>query len=158
MRETTRKFEKVGVLNLEGGKIDITDPCYDSDVWCRINNVGVKPGKYNCYVKKDDSYRYPMIKEIRIVCQGSSKFANNWKILGSIGVDAGLAGFFVSPKKDYSDEEWKEFCDSLQDDDYFVREYGFFSDSGFGDGEYDVEVAKDNYDNIVAVRIVFYYK
>lgn len=151
-----KKFEKVGVLNLEGGKIDITDPCYDNDVWCRINNVNVKPGKYNCYVKKDNSYRHQMIQEIRIVRQGSSKFANNWKIHGWIGVDAGLAGFFISPKKNYSDEEWKKFCDSLKDDDYFVREYGFFSYSGFGDGEYDVKIAKDDDDNIIAVRIIFY--
>ena len=97
-----KKFEKVGVLNLEGGKIDITDPCYDNDVWCRINNVNVKPGKYNCYVNKDNSYRHQMIQEIRIVRQGSSKFANNWKIHGWIGVDAGLAGFFISPKVNYS--------------------------------------------------------
>lgn len=156
MRETTRKFEKVGVLNLDGGKIDITDPCYDDDVGCRINSVSVKPGKYNCYVKIDDAYRFSQVQEIRIVRQGSSKFANNWKFLDWIGVDAGLAGFFVSPKKDYSDKEWKEFCDSLQDDDYFVREYGFFSQSGFGDGEYGAEVAKDNDDNIIAVRIKFY--
>ena len=149
-----KKFEKVGVLNLEDGKIDITDPCYDNDIWCRINNVDVKPGKYNCYVKKDNSYRCPRVQEIRIVRQGSSKFANNWEILGWIGVDAGLAGFFISPKKNYSDEEWKKFCDSLKNDVYFVREYGFFSYSGFGDGEYDVKIDDD--DNIIAVRIIFY--
>ena len=27
----------VGNLDIPNGKVDITDPCYDRDVWCRIN-------------------------------------------------------------------------------------------------------------------------
>lgn len=31
------------------GAIDITDPCYDKDVWCRITAT-VKAGTYECRV------------------------------------------------------------------------------------------------------------
>lgn len=33
-----------------GTRVDITDPCYDSDTWCRINNVKIKAGEYTCRV------------------------------------------------------------------------------------------------------------
>lgn len=31
------------------GVVDITDPCYDKDVWCRMN-AEVKSGTYDCRV------------------------------------------------------------------------------------------------------------
>ena len=84
----------------------------------------------------------------------------------SIGVDAGLAGFFVSPKKDYTDSEWSDLCDwmydkakasewnSDKDNDFYITDAGFFSSSGDGDGEYDVYVEKSE-GKIVAVEIHF---
>ena len=40
---------KIGVMDFHGS-VDITDPCYDKDVWCRMNNVKVSEGEYACYV------------------------------------------------------------------------------------------------------------
>lgn len=31
------------------GVVDITDPCYDKDAWCRMN-AEVKSGTYDCRV------------------------------------------------------------------------------------------------------------
>lgn len=31
---------KIGVMDFHGS-VDITDPCYDKDVWCRMNNVKI---------------------------------------------------------------------------------------------------------------------
>lgn len=31
-----------------GKVIDVTDPCYNSDVWCRTS-IDVVPGTYDCY-------------------------------------------------------------------------------------------------------------
>lgn len=42
----------IGTINIHDGAIDITDPGYDSDVWCRMSNVKVMPGVWNCYAYK----------------------------------------------------------------------------------------------------------
>lgn len=34
-------------LRLENN-VDITDPCYDRDVWCRMTVTNMKPGDYRC--------------------------------------------------------------------------------------------------------------
>ena len=52
------KTEKIGAIEFEGNEIDITDPCYDKDVFCRARKK-IWPGRYNCYVETDriDGYR-----------------------------------------------------------------------------------------------------
>ncbi len=42
-------YELVGTLNITADEIDITDPSYDKDVWCRTRKP-ITPGEYNCYV------------------------------------------------------------------------------------------------------------
>ena len=45
-----KQFEKVGQIHITGQHIDITDPCYDADVWCRTSIENMAPGMYNCMV------------------------------------------------------------------------------------------------------------
>ncbi len=161
-----RNYRNVGTLEIKNGVIDITDPCYDRDMWCRMNNVKVAPGKYICQVEAIDNIYGHRIKAIRIYLDGYCPINKEMKKIGSIGVDAGLAGFFISPKKDYNDAEWQALCEWMwdkdkssewnkdEDNNYFITKEGFFSHSGYGDGVYDVRVAKVN-DEIVAVEILF---
>lgn len=41
--------KKIGTMNFHGS-VDVTDPCYDRDVWCRMNDVKIKQGEYDCYI------------------------------------------------------------------------------------------------------------
>ena len=41
--------KKIGVMDFHGS-VDITDPCYDRDTWCRMNDVKIKEGDYTCVV------------------------------------------------------------------------------------------------------------
>lgn len=75
------------------------------------------------------------------------------KEIGSIGVDAGLAGFFHN-KPDYSDEEWSAFCDRISRGDAWLTEDGFYSSSGYGDGGYGVFAYQQD-DEIAALEIRF---
>lgn len=166
-----RNFTDVGYLSIDNGKIDITDPCYDRDVWCRVNDVEVVPGKYVCQIEKqNDGIIGRRVSAIRIaLCNSDFSKSNPERLewFGSIGVDAGLAGFFVSPKKDYTDSEWSDLCGWMYDDakasewnndkdnDFYITDAGFFSSSGDGDGEYDVYVEKSE-EKIVAVEIHFF--
>ena len=136
-----------------GPEIDITDPCYDRDVWCRLNNVKIKEGEYRCVVWKERTdYDYEIAK-IGIY-YGDIPHAEKLEEIGEIGVDAGLAGFF-NDKPDYNDEEWMKLCSAIEDEDYLINEEGFFSSSGYGDGCYPVYAEKDTNGEIISLEIVF---
>ena len=182
-------------ISATNGKIDITDPCYDSGTCCRMT-VDVKPTDYRCvyyvgsnfnddeikeytdeynssdensYIRKTydtlQDYINSHILDIKHRCfeieiqEKGRAFPRNsikWKIIGRIGVDAGMAGFFTN-KPDFNDDEWDEFCNfvsSQKGPAYFKDKIGFWSDSGYGDGGYDVEAIKEN-NKIIAIRIIF---
>ena len=161
---TTKRLDDT-LLDLSKGLVDITDPCYDKDVWCRINDFKVKPGQYVCeYVLNDDP------KDLRIVhCiivhkdhADNFDYSECMKDIGEIGVDAGCAGFFFN-KPDYDDNGWDEFCDYMFDTEqtngypcaYFRNDIGFWTTSGYGDGGYTVWAAKNADGEVYALDIDF---
>lgn len=186
---------KVGTINVPDGEIDITDPCYNRDVWCRMTKKIVK-GRYNCFIEEINygSYSYGddiRVGEIIISLAEKDQFVakkvistkRNWEKIGTIGVDAGLAGFFVN-KPDFNDDEWYALCNKLAEIDKIVRNKGdynersvttkinrkptsqrtryyfmsgdaFFSESGLGDGSYPVCAIYNESKEIVALRITF---
>ena len=88
---------KIGVMDFHGS-VDITDPCYDKDVWCRMNNVKISEGEYACYVwrhtdkgKYEDGtpYSYLLVGAIGIYRNGDIPRQKDMEEIGSIGVDAG---------------------------------------------------------------------
>ncbi len=153
--------KKIGVMDFHGS-VDITDPCYDKDVWCRMNNVKISEGEYVCYVwrytdkgKYEDGtpYSYVMVGVIGIYRNGDIPRQKDMEKIGSIGMDAGLAGFFHN-KPDYSDKEWSTFCDRIRHGDVWLTADGFYSSSGYGDGCYGVYAYKQN-GEITALEIRF---
>lgn len=151
-------MKKVGTILFEQGSVDVTDPCYNNNyLFGKHTKIKIKPGLYNCYVYKWETH----ITAIEIKRKGYVSIAGNYQSYDSIGVDAGLAGFFEN-KKDYSNEEWKLFCHDLNIEDrkdptkkYYFKDNGFFSKSGFGDGVYDVFIKKNTEGEIVQVKIKF---
>lgn len=157
---------KIGTKHF-GPKVDITDPCYDRNVWCRINEVPIKEGTYDCLIweaEEEILFRgKPVtnrtVAKIGIYLDGKIPDRSCFSYLGDIGVDAGLAGFF-NEKPNYSPDEWKELCDSIYPlgegcEEAWIRDDGFFSSSGEGDGCYSVLCAKDAQGEIIALEIRF---
>ena len=99
--------KKIGVMDFHGS-VDITDPSYDRDTWCRMNDVKIKKGDYTCVVwyhtdkgnYDGKPYCYKQVGIIGIYLNGVIPVQKAMKEIGSIGVDAGLAGFFHD-KPDY---------------------------------------------------------
>ena len=92
--------KKIGVMDFHGS-VDITDPCYDKDVWCRMNDVKISDGEYTCNVwhhtdkgtyKDGTPYSYILVGAIGIYRNGDIPRQKDMEKIGSIGVDAGLAG------------------------------------------------------------------
>ena len=154
------KRKKIGIKNFQGS-VDITDPCYSRNVWCRMNDVKIKEGDYTCMVwyhtdkgeLDGKPYSYKMVGIIGIYLDGIIPPQKGMKGIGSIGVDAGLAGFFHN-KPDYSDEAWSKFCDRISHGDAWLIEDGFYSSSGYGDGCYGVYAQKTD-GEITALEIRF---
>lgn len=143
------KMETIGVKNF-GGKVDITDPCYNRDVWCRMNDVRIKEGEYTCgvwwkrrrYTVAGKAHYYKIVGAIGIYLDGIIPEHSLMQYVGDIGVDAGLAGFFHD-KPDFTDAQWNAFCSQIAKGVVWLTDIGFFSMSGDGDGEYEVFAARD---------------
>lgn len=146
-----------------GPYIDITDPCYDRDTWCRMNDLKIAEGEYKCmvwrfkekYVLNGEPVAYTVVGRIGIYLDGEIPQQKAMEEIGSIGVDAGVAGFFNSPKPDYSEKEWQELCKSIEKGDAWIKPEGFFSSSGYGDGGYPVLACRNKDGDITAVEIAF---
>ena len=159
MKKEMRKQE-IGTMDFHGS-VDITDPCYNKDVWYRMNDVRIKEGEYTCavwhYTDRGTIGGKPYVDRcvgvIGIYLDGIIPPRDSMKEIGSIGVDAGVAGFFHN-KPDYSEDEWNRFCDRMAKGDAWITDDGFFSCSGYGDGGYDVFACKQN-DEIIALEIRF---
>lgn len=155
------KKKVVGIKHF-GPYIDVTDPCYDKDVWCRMNNIKIIEGEYTCviwlhkenYMFNGKEHTSTSVGRIGIYLHGIIPQQNKMEEIGEIGVDAGLAGFFMD-KPDYTRDEWDDFCNSVETGNAWIKPEGFFSSSGEGDGCYPVVVARNSKGEINAVEIVF---
>lgn len=154
--------KKIGIMDFHGS-VDITDPCYDRDIMCRMNDVQIANGEYSCYIwRSTESYEcdgktitYHPVGAIGIYKDGEIPRQKDMEQIGGIGVDAGLAGFFHN-KPDYGDNEWKEFCERIEGENHtgWITEDGFYSSTGFGDGYYPVYAYYTN-NLITALEIRF---
>ena len=145
--------------------VTVTDPCYRKGTWCTIQNIHVLPGDYDCIKGTIREYYNDPVTEkrrwgYRIAECGiyHKDYPNVAKLkqehIGSIGVDAGLAGFFQN-KPDYTDAEWYEFCNALKNKSELITEHGFCTTSGYGDGCYDVYTYRNDKNEIVGLKIRF---
>lgn len=168
MKLECTKYIRRGFMMVNSGKIDITDPCYDRDTWCRMNGIQVKPGKYYCYVSvlkgkmaKEWGKRIVSMMIVHENADLSKPLGLNE--IGSVGVDAGLMSIAESGvKPDYTDTQWMQcigFLDKLEEhatygiDAFVSTDFSlgkkprkqFWAGSGFGDGVYGV-YAVDSHD------------
>lgn len=143
------KSECIGTMTL-GNTVDITDPSYDKRVSCRMTTECV-PGEYVGHIIVYNRHDEWGERVSSIIISKDDKAneigVDSMKKIGSIGVDVGLAGFFNN-KPDFTENKWYDFLRESgvrgKDgrNDYSKRcydcEYGLFSESGYGDGVYDV--------------------
>lgn len=157
--------EYVGTIKITNGVVDATDPCYDNRTVCRVNNIKICNGDYKCYAVYDKK-EPNRVARCRIVLDDEETMTKvekgtSWRKYSNIGVDAGIAGFFVN-KPDFDDEEWGDFCDNFDNSkDKFIYEnitgdsFGFCTESGYGDGIYAVWAIRNDKRKITALEIRF---
>ncbi len=114
-------------------------------------------------------YNTEIFKNLEDIENLHSQISTGFDCVGTICVDAGLAGFFEN-KPDFTNDEWSHFCDltfgNETDNDFkvidncaYVKNGSnykcFFTSSGEGDGNYHVNVLKNKNSEIVAINIEF---
>ena len=155
------EIRDLGTLRF-GQTIDITDPCYNRQVWCRMNDVKIVPGDYKGVAYIADKGEWgPRVATLGIYLNGKIPNPKKMVRIGQIGVDAGMAGIFED-KPDFDQQGWDEFCNACDETGYPVllsRDHnlfhGFCTSSGYGDGVYDVYAAQNPFDEITGLEIRF---
>lgn len=159
----------------------VSDPCYTDPTWCQKKLSGVKPGNYFVFCRSTDDTGGWGERQSVLLAIHEDHINDDLKFRrtnGIIGVDSGQAGIFsldtyrkdsvvesVEPPKDsdfilpYRDSEgdaWYELmCKfTLGNDGWGSYPNGVVSRSGYGDGGYDLLLARSNR-SIVAIGIDF---
>lgn len=136
-----------------GNTVTVTDPCYDDDVWC-TKEVEVLGGNYDCIAWMSEKEK--CVGAVGIYYRGIVPQQNKMEDIATVGVDAGLCGFFMN-KPNYSDAEWHDFCERIENEggDAWIFDEGFFSRSGYGDGVYPVYATFDKSGKATALEVRF---
>lgn len=164
------------------GKINITDPCYDTKTWCGIYGLKAKPGTWVGDAKETNAGDWgDRVAELTVRHKDYTIDEGEWvEIEGTVGVDSGQAGVFDSSiypegenngdaddNKSFYGRACRETCSSFDKEHQVWKKEqglpegygvvdggGFVSVSGYGDGSYTAwGIYRD--DLLVAVQIVF---
>ena len=154
----------IGAINIPDGKLIATDPCYEPDIWCN-QEVEVRKGHYLVFatygVVPDWGERVITLE----IVHEDMKDKKATRIIGHCAVDSGQCGFFESknyrqnhPNKETAKSEawYNRACKITLNDKRHncgvMGDYGAVSESGIGDGYYDLYAGRDK-GEIVALRL-----
>lgn len=160
----------------------VSDPCYSVTTWCQKKLTGVLPGDYETFCRhSDDTGGWGRRNSVLMVIHKDHLESDlKWRrTRGVVGVDSGQAGIFtmdtyrndiVAETIETPSGEWTGFNNRLSDGDGWYDKMcaltineedgwgtysnGVVSRSGYGDGGYDLLVARVNR-KIVAIAIDF---
>ena len=143
-----------------GEKVRVSDPCYDEDTWCAGTLTDVLPGQYICkkYIMRTNK-RIAAIEVSHIKHQSKYTFDEDAEI--DVGVDSGQCGIFELEYflEHQGQETWYEKVCQLTGlqlpDANSIDGQGYVSSSGYGDGSYDCNIARNADGKIIAIRVIY---
>ena len=165
----------LGTFEMASDRMAVSDPCYDTDVWCRGELQDVLPGIWEASVIKRDEGEWG-IRVAKLVAVHKDYVDSDMEPMTlapfEVGVDSGQAGLFdaqhyrddavvVDPDTAVNGNEpgalWYMHCCHLTLTKLAagVMPYGVVASSGYGDGSYDCFVSRNSDGKIVRVEIEF---
>lgn len=161
-----------------GNKVVVSDPCYELGTWCMGVIDNVLPGNYSIDIQLNEEGR---CSNLFVLHECFNPMTVNWERNEeiTIGVDSGQAGIFsfesyrnnehaeknIPTPGQFDDwdnnsegELWyNKMCYMTCQDDIPGGSYdeGVVAQSGYGDGSYDLYIAENEDNQIVAIEIVF---
>lgn len=165
----------LGTFEMVSDEMAVSDPCYDTDVWCRGELSNVLPGMWEAsIIKRDEGEWGQRVARLIAVHEdyADSDIEATENAEFEVGVDSGQAGLFDC--KHYRDDRviagsekaidkndpgalWYMHCChiTLTQMAAGVMPYGVVSSSGFGDGSYDCFYGRNENGKIVRVEIEY---
>lgn len=166
--------EYLGEFINESGEFIVSDPCYKVGTWCqgKLNNVATGTWKASIVNSDEGDWGIRCAELIAVHESTKDTYALDWELCEfTVGVDSGQAGIFdkkyynnddifdadEKPRNDFGDNKFYGFCCDTTDSEEGagVLKYGTVSSSRYGDGGYDCFIAKNEKNEIVAVKIIF---
>lgn len=166
----TYQVKTIGHFKVKSGKINVTDPCYSLDVWCR-GEVEVENGDWAAQVEYIDCGDWGCrVKSLSCwnidIC--SNRLQREVAVF-EVGVDSGQAGFFdfdAYPEHgasftDGGDGFYAECCSKTNSNESagIVRvngePIGVVATSGFGDGGYQATLLRNEQGNVEEIELIF---
>ena len=155
----------IGTFKVTGGKLVVTDPCYDVGTWCQAVLKNVRNGEWRAEIDVHDfgktGFGGKRVTRLRAF-HASAEPAGPWNVEDfDIGVDSGQAGFFSLdkyPEQDAQDTDFYDTCCNVTLSPThagIVNDFGVVSSSGFGDGGYVLRTRKDEKKKFVALEVIF---
>ena len=149
-----------------GNKVIVSDPCYEVGIWCQKELSNVLPGVWEVDVRKANVGNYSIIAELIARHVGYPACEISEFESGRIAVDSGQCGFFDAdyykrhqPDNDYNnlDSWYRRICGITLSSKRWgtVDDKGVVSDTGHGDGLYDLYISKNPDGEIVGMRVEF---
>lgn len=154
---------KIGTFEIKSGKVFISDPCYDTNVWCN-DYYNAENGTYNIYIEKTDvdGWGNRISKLIAIHQDHETDNLVFDEDLGRFGVDSGTLGFFDKRyydkfHKDETNDNWydKYVCSCINNTYNFTDNRGVWCSSGCGDGMYNVDAVLNDKEKVIALMATF---
>ena len=166
----------LGSFEVVSGKLAISDPCYDVDVWCRGDLENCKLGSWlaSALEKHMGAWGHRICKLIAVhEDYQDQELGISEHAPFEVGVDSGQAGIFdaahyqdasVVPKVGHKHlfegaeaDPWYDYCCdiTLSSQSAGILPFGCVSSSGFGDGGYDCYFWRNSEGQIVRVEIEY---
>lgn len=154
-------------MRVTSGKIRVTDPCYSVGTWCS-GEFPAKNGEWIAETVMNDEGRVATLMISHVDHQGVDPV----ELLSiEVGVDSGTCGFFDAGwYETYGGDDSDDFdivglntipttldepAESLPDGVLSSFLQGVASNSGYGDGSYSCEVARDEKGDVIVARVTF---
>lgn len=181
-----KSLQKIGTFECLSGRLMISDPCYSRDTWCQGVLKDCEVGTWWAYVVRDDrERRISELHAHKGGVPEWALNKGRWELAGvenefgaleelNVGVDSGQCGIyddsaFPDDTGDYGGDdeppsEYRKICEAVNGpDDSFgpgvaivLDGRGVCSQSGYGDGGYNVYVSGDRETGLInSVKIVF---
>lgn len=149
-----------------------TDPCYlasFSHVNALIENV--ENGKWLCKTEYSDEGAWgKRVKSLSAHLETDHSHTGLWETIKNCGVDSGQFGFFdlkyfldQGESREYDEESnfYHKVCKLTYNEETkhqsgVIENSGVVSSSGYGDGSYNVKVARNKNGKVVAVQVDYF--
>lgn len=157
-------IDTIELANIElDRRVIVSDPCYKPDTWCTVHIEDMAPGAYAPFILISDEGKWgERVVELIVVPHDRTYDDLEFdELLGTAGVDSGMLGIWdLDQFATWSATPgwYSSFIEPIIDRRlrYLTfKECAAISDSGYGDGSYDVCASRDEMGSINGIRIRF---